>query len=643
MKLQTIPAMNWIARLVGLLIFVVPMVAHAQPWSGIIGPSRATDWRGAGAAIATRTTNCASIAPYTGSAAAINNAISACPSGQVVQLGSGTFNLSTGIELDKSNVTLRGMGAGATILKISGLASGCHIGEGRVAQMCTNAGNNIGVDSPEHTATWAAGYAKGTTIVTLSNSTGLNVGQTLWLDQISDTSDGFPVAGDLFQCDDPTGGCSNQSGGDSYARSGRGVVEGQIVVSCSPSCNSAGSTQVTISPGVRWPAIRSSQNPGAWWGNAATVMNSTGLENLTIDMTPSGGAGGLYIVNCTNCWVKGVRFVKSNTTGANIWHVFTVNAMNLTLTDNYFYGPPTTQLIAIYQLAMHVTSSSLFQNNIHHSASASIVPNSTVYGNVIAYNYIDGGIVASIILHGLAGMNLYEGNNGANFSGDIIHASHSFETLFRNHFDGRQHNPSATETQAGVALYSKQRFFNIVGNVIGDAHWTTYQTNMTYNGDAIYEFGWQGTGSGSPVANDPNVARTVMRWGNYDKVTNTARFVASEVPSAIPNFSNPVPANQTLPPSFYLSQKPSAWWAPNPAWGLPEPPWPPIGPDVTGSSLPSSGGHAHKIPARLCFENTVLDPAYPSSNPRIRLFNASTCYAQTPQSVPAPPGAPVLQ
>jgi hypothetical protein len=290
-----------------------------------------------------------------------------------------------------------------------------------------------------------------------------------------------------------------------------------------------------------------------------------------------------------------------------------------------------------------MTTRTLFQNNIFHSASSSIVPNSPFYGNVFSYNYVDSGVGASIIEHGLGGMNLYEGNNVANFSADTIHGPHAFETLFRNHHDGRAHNPSQTETQASVALYSNNRFFNVVGNVFGASNWSNYQSLMAHSTSVIYELGWRGTGSGTPVSNDPNVSRTLMRWGNWDSVTSTndngtndttgTRFVAGEVPSGIAHFANPVPESQTLPNSLYLTTRPDAWWG-SPYGTVP---WPPIGPDVSGGSLASSGGHAYKIPARLCFENAALDSAFPASSPRIRVFNAGVCY---PPSVlpPAQPG-----
>src|SRR6185503_4595751 len=119
-----------------------------------------------------------------------------------------------------------------------------------------------------------------------------------------------------------------------------------------------------------------------------------------------------------------------------------------------------------------------------------IVMNSPFYGNVVSYNYFDAASQAAIILHGIGGMNLYEGNNGRNFSGDTIHSSHAFETLFRNHWDRGAHNPTSGESIAGFALYSNNRFFNLIGNVVGNSGWTTYTVNMSHSEAAIYETGW---------------------------------------------------------------------------------------------------------------------------------------------------------
>jgi hypothetical protein len=625
-------ARPFLCSLALILVLMVPTSAHAQQWSGIISPSRAMDWSGVGAAITNRTTQCgATIAAYTGTAGTIQNAIEACPAGQFVQLGAGTFNLSAGVMLDKSNVTLRGMGADQTILNINGnVPVGCHIGEGRVFNICSGSGGNIGVDSAENTATWTAGYAQGTTVITLSTVANLTVGRTIWLDQIQDSSDGFPATGDIYEHSFSGAGTSflRGDGGSSV----RAVTEGHVVTAIN-------GTQVTIEPPIGMPDIRSSQSPGAWWGNSTTILTGAGLENLTIDMTGGGTAGGIYIINATNCWMKGIRLMYRTIISSGQPRMLDIiNGMHLTIADNYLYGYFASSLVSIYTLAPSVMSSSLFQNNIIQAATNPEVVNSATYNNVFAYNYIDqAGLNSSfvqpgMILHGVASMNLHEGNNYKNFSGDQIHTSHFFHTLFRNHYDGTQRSSSGTETQAAVTLYAVQRFFNVIGNVFGSTSWNTYETDDAHNQGAIFELGWRGTSATASITgDDPRVAATLMRWGNWDNVNNASRFVNAEVPSGITNFPNPVPSSQTLPASFYLTSKP-AWFG--------SVPWPPIGPDVTGGNVSTTptGGHANKIPARVCFEGAANDPSYSSSSPRIKSFNAAACYGGgTSGTQPTPP------
>ena len=113
-------------RWVNLTLFFLLCSGHldAQAWSGIIDPSRAIDWSNVGipGGIPTNRTQCGStIAAYTGTADAINNALAACSSNQYVLLGSGTFNLSSGITFgNRSNLTLRGAGADQTFIVFTG-------------------------------------------------------------------------------------------------------------------------------------------------------------------------------------------------------------------------------------------------------------------------------------------------------------------------------------------------------------------------------------------------------------------------------------------------------------------------------------------------------------------------------------------
>ena len=76
--------------------------------------------------IPTRTTVCATLAPGNGTAddsARIQSALDSCPSGQVVQLNAGTFVVNNAL-LVHSSITVRGAGAGSTILKKTNGARG---------------------------------------------------------------------------------------------------------------------------------------------------------------------------------------------------------------------------------------------------------------------------------------------------------------------------------------------------------------------------------------------------------------------------------------------------------------------------------------------------------------------------------------
>jgi hypothetical protein len=583
----------------------------------VIAPSRNMDWSGAGVSggIPNRTAICATLNPGA-TATQINDAIAACASGQVVFLNAGTYTLSSGIVLSKSNVTLRGAGANSTKLIINGTTSGCHLFYNSAIRMCAG-GGNIGVDSAEHTASWTGGYAKGTSVITLSNVTGLTVGSTIFLDQLNDAADGYPTAGDIYVCE-TTAPCSTQ-GGNGFARTNRAQVQISAVTAIN-------GNNVTISPAVYLPNFRASQSPGAWWANSGTVIQYSGIEDMTVDFTGSGSVG-IEIVNATNTWVKGLRLIFNSGPGSFVFHVLVVNGFRVTTRNNYFYGP-TVQGNTQYAYTPHVSGGLLFENNILHHNVSPMVPNDPESGSVYAYNFVTDSYYngSGVQLHNAgAMMNLYEGNNMSAFAGDVIHGTHFFETLFRNHLDGYSNNPPAGNNTA-VLIETNNRFFNVVGNVLGHSHFNTYQVVQAGNGDAIYGLGWQGDNSGTPVSNDPNVLRTLFRWGNYDTVTGTSRFVASEVPSTITNFPNPVPATQALPPSLYLTSKPS-WFGSTV--------WPPIGPDVTGGDISGYGGHANKIPARRCFESAAIDSAYGSAN--IRLFDAAACYGQAVPSAPAPP------
>jgi hypothetical protein len=209
--------------------------------------------------------------------------------------------------------------------------------------------------------------------------------------------------------------------------------------------------------------------------------------------------------------------------------------------------------------------------------------------------------------HHAAGVtfNLHEGNEGSGFQADGIHGTQHFNTAFRNYYHGWEPGKSAQTNP--VYAYAFNRYLNFVGNVLGEpSYHSTYEADSTR---AIWNLG---DGPGSGIADDAIVARTMLRWGNYDVVTRTAVFNAAEVPSSLTRYANPVPS-QVLPASLYLPARPLFWGAM---------PWPAIGPDVTGGNVPNLGGHVYKIPARACYESLSKN-----SSGMLLNFNADSCYA----------------
>ena len=628
-------------------LFPATVGAQTDLWSGVLDPSRAVTWRSAGAGPIPSRPTCQTVPPYTGTAARINTAIAGCPSGQAVELAAGTFILSDNIDISKNNVTLRGQGPLATkITWNADTGSTCGLDNG--GAVCFNGGalgfgkcrgGDAGV-CPDQTANWTAGYAKGATVITLDNVAGLAPGTQLFLDQLDDTADGWPLPGDIFVCAQGPGDpspCTGE-GGNTY---GRDVSEGvggrsqsQVVTVASVSGN-----QVTITPGLSMPNWRASQRPGAFW-NTSGVLTGAGLENLTVDLVSNGGnAGrpGIVMLNVTRSWIRNVRIITMpQPTFSQFQGIQGVQTSLITVRDSYVYGASGTGPSIRYGIATALSSDWLVENNILDQQSGNIVHNGADTGSVFSHNFIRAIVDfpdAAIIDHdsGVA-MVLYEGNDLAGgYVGDIIHGTHHFVTQFRNIVRG----DGAATGEAAQWIQAFNRFNNLVGNVLGGPKFATYETLglLAYSGVEIYNLNSKRVPS-YPITDDSRVEATMLRWGNYDTVSGATRWNCAEVPTAITSFSNACPGADgrpsALPSSFYLSARPS-WWAT--PWGTP--PFPANGPDVTGGDVSGYAGHAYRIPARLCFENTAVDPAYPASSPRILLFDASVCYT-APSAPPAP-------
>ena len=624
-----------------ILLSVTPLAVRAQQWSGILSPTRAIDWSRAGVGtIPARTTICSSLSPGA-TLTQINNAIAACPSGQTVFLNAGVYTGLSGQISMKSNVTLRGAGPDKTTLVFLSEA-GCN---GLGAAVCVlNADSNYSAD-PHNVATWTGGYSQGSTSITLAAVTtgsisNLHVGSVIILDQDPDTSD----PGSVYVCQS-TGGCSQQGGIGCgiLGPNGRRVQNQQVQVT---SISGSGPWTIGITPGIYAPNWRSSQNPGAWWSNAVPITG-VGIENMSFDFTavPANGSG-IMFANASYSWVKNIRSINA----ALHKHVWEYQSSHITVRDSYFYGGTGTS--ENYGVDSGCScSDNLSENNIfQHIAVPTITEGSS--GTVSGYNYaVDNfynngapGWQQEDAYHHQAGdhLNLWEGQIGQGFAADDVHGSSFMLTAFRNRVNGRDPSLATgqpkTQQTIAVSLVAFNRYLNVIGNVLGTVGYhTNYEAAASSTSDpgsastgnlSVYVLGYsasQGT-LDSSIPNDPMVKATLMRWGNYDTVTNGVRFASGEVPTSAPSYPNPVPSSQTLPASFYLASKPS-WWGTMP--------WPAIGPDVTGGNVPNVGGHAYLTPSANCYLNVLGGRTDGTTS--LLTFNADNCYGSGAVTAPAPP------
>jgi len=137
---------------------------------------------------------------------------------------------------------------------------------------------------------------------------------------------------------------------------------------------------------------------------------------------------------------------------------------------------------------------------------------------------------------------------------------------------GWQSDTITTRNNA-IEIAAKNTYMNVVGSVLGTPGKSNrYEVlpGQPYDDWSDKVIWVLGVGSG---VNDPKVAATLLRHGNFDYVTNSVVW-------------DPAIANHDLPVSLYLSGMPE-WWCR-------ETPWPPIGPDVAG--------YHNDIPAKRRFE-----------------------------------------
>jgi hypothetical protein len=667
------------------ILLLLPAVARAQPWTGIIDSQRAIDWTQAGLPGSTLPDSnwpiCATISAYSGDASKIVNALSAChaahASGGVVVLGAGMFTLSTGINFPQDTVghlALRGQGANSTIIKVTG--TDCN---GGYICLVSNDSSYPQQGGSPHWTQVTGGKNKGSTQLILSSLNTAVVGSLLVLNQCDTgyTGHGLGAActgttadnGGYYHCQhawNGTAGCAVSSeGGVNSWRGGSSEMEGAVITAINQ--GGCGATCVTLSKPIEQPD----------WGSDTQaviihVQPYVGVENLTIDATAIASTQnvGVKLFNTWHGWVSGVATIGMGRLGV---HLFT-NWGGL-VKDSYFYGGTVHDAAGIRAVG---GANNLIQNNICQHADicdfqADAVPEEA---DVFAYNFstastngTNPNAIGSLQNHGAgSAYTLLEGNAVFGMQQDGDHGASDFFTMFRNFFwgftscangqCGAGGHASDGINQVPIRIFYGSRYDNIIGNVLGTPGFTTgYQSFDPFASANVYIWGaGQNIGGFPNQPSDTLVGTTTMLWGNWDVSNGATRFLSSEVPTGAPTYPNSVPSSQTLPASFYLSSKP-AWFG--------SIPWPAIGPDVSngnvgqcagtfdtsgkfnglaatsssqcgGSALNTAwAGHVNANPAMNCALEVMGMP--PDGSGGALSFNANACYGGSSAQVPNPP------
>jgi hypothetical protein len=686
------------------LLGLMPLAAGAQttPWSSVLSSARAANWAKAGVPGGIPSgswTQCGSTIAAYGSASSpaspstIQNAINSCGANQYVQLGAGSFYLSGSFYFKgRSNVAIRGMGANSTFIHFYGNAGvGGDNCFGLYATICVEGSDfNWNAGPSNGPVNWTAGYAQGTSVITLASAPNLAVGNAVILDQLDSTSDtgAILILGTtnmntgLFSLAGNPGPYSTQGPGP--VRPGREQAHVYTVIGCNGSTTvgtscSGTNVAVTIDPPIEEENWSPSLSPQAWW--ATNPARYVGIEDLYIDGTnegcTAGNGAGIGFFNALDSWTKGVEDFNECRDHTELEY-----SARITVRDGYMFLARYSTSTS-YGFETFASSDNLFENNICQAIAACTILGSASDGNVIAYNfeingyYADAGfVIPAMNMHNANNdYNLYEGNIGSKLDADIIHGSKQFDTFFRNRLSGTnpvcwQSGPGTSDYAAysgatwgactvglgAISDYSNNRFYNIIGNVLGTTGITTTYKHVGGFGEsngAVLNIGVGDANTCGAIAGgcnalnevppDSAVPQTILLWGNCDDVNGfssaSCQFNSSDVPvtanlaTSQQPFANSVPGGHTLPASFYYSSEPS-WWPSSK-------PWPIIGPDVTGGNISGTGGLAYTNPAEDCYNSLSGSTANGSGGPFP--FDANACYGSgstgggAPPTPPAPP------
>ncbi len=454
--------------------------------------------------------------------------IANCPIGQVAKLGSGVFYTSQPVDLVTRGIVLRGNGPANTTIKGNSIRMG--------------SGPAVGVTSS--LSSTAPNPAKGDTTITLTSPSGFTVGKQISIEGGDDAS------------------IVNRVGYETTADSPAQWYEGTITA--------VNGSTITVSPPLFWkidkasaatPIVKTYQGSGSGvWTTGA------GVEDLKLQPAPNDDSA-IVMATVFRSWLKNIEVDKPRN------HcIYGHRVLQSEITHCYLHDATINGSGGGYGVTLENGSSgNLIYDNIANNMTGAFQVNEGSSGNVFAYNYIPASDYydprytqpdfQNHSAHPM--MNLWEGNYGFMALFDDIHGSSSHHTLLRNRFIGYQ-SSTITSQQFAIGVEAFNTYVNIVGNVLGDSHMTTYlmkPPNYNFGTKAIYAIGYDFNSTRNSTA----AFDTLLIDGNWDSVTGGITW-KDGVSKSIPN-------------SFYLPSKPT-WFG--------DRPWPPFDPSNPTAANPEN-------------------------------------------------------
>jgi len=388
----------------------------------------------------------------TNAAPAIQSAINAASSGQVVYLPAGDYLISSSLSVGtKKNITVRGAGMDLTRLLLTGNVT-ISVGSGSDYTWSWPPSNNI----------VTAGSAQNSTEISIGDTSAFSVGQIIKIKWENESDNAAIAAGAV-----PV-----------VSVAGYNYIRNQMT-------RITAKTATTLSffpPIIHAPraALAARVNVAQFW------CENSGLEDFTIDCTASVNGIPLSYAQCYNCWAYRVKSVNTKN-----YHIYVVDSLHCEVRQCWLDGRQGTGSngAAILYAA---SCNGLVTDSIIARVFPCTEVNFGSCGNAFIYNVIerketDGGGMMNTNHGPHNSHNLYEGNTTPNWQADGYFGGCSEDTFFRNWIHGSIY---------GYGFYSftisANRFcrtHNFLGNIIGASGFKTggYSFGNPNMGNSAFE------------------------------------------------------------------------------------------------------------------------------------------------------------